>query len=365
MTFGRNRFWNKLAISEDGNLVFATETENNMLGALWKSTDGGTTFSEVTALRDVATAQTPVSTNRAPWSFPGTLTHMVSVAGSKDLRVVVAINMERMFISRDYGVTWTVAPSVIGRQGSHIYSDSFTLTHVAVSADGSVIYANTYTYNLWVSVDEGVSFTSLFLQATTHGASLVAPKGPMCTSSDGQFVALIANGNGRTDVWVSEDYGTYGSWVKRDPPETLPPQTTPQKQAIDCSADGNRLAVLGNGHLYTSMDKGVSWTDKDMASDGGNARCVKFCGSDMDNLVIGSYNDATVGLTASSNFGVDWTEIPGILKNIISDVGCSADATKMIGSVNIHYNPNPMLPGGPQPQSWPTDYQGFIFKVEY
>merc|ERR1712166_1566544 len=53
MTFGRNRFWNKLAISEDGNLVFATETENNMLGALWKSTDGGTTFSEVTALRDV------------------------------------------------------------------------------------------------------------------------------------------------------------------------------------------------------------------------------------------------------------------------------------------------------------------------
>jgi hypothetical protein len=350
---GRKRHWNGMAVSSDGNLIFATESDHGKKGGVWTSVNGGDTFSEVTALKQLADEQPKALPNHATAEYDGMSSYFRDVAGSTDLKVVVVLNHERMFISKNYGVDWSVAPSVVGRQGTHVHSGSYSLERVVVSSTGNEIYASAYQYGLWRSTDGGASFELVKEGAKADGTDFQDGWFDKVhgTSADGKVVIAIA-----ADLWISEDYGKAGTWEKRSPNvKDFVVVGNPYEYHVDAaiSADGDRIVVAGRANMvYTSKDRGHTWHGTQVDH---YANEVDFCGDNTDNLVLGSYWD--LGVATSSNFGDDWSGVPSTGQLVHSAFRCPSDASKLICAVGSKKAGNKLLTQ--------DGNSGFLYALEY
>lgn len=161
-------------------------------------------------------------------------------------KVTVADNYrERLYVSTDFGNTWV--------QAKITYA-----SHVAVSADGGTLVA-AGTSLLATSTDLGMAWVSSGL--SNFGWSAVA------ASADG--TRLVAATFGSYDQFGNNTPGTIFTSADRGVTWTLTSAPSDYWFDVASSADGTRLvaAALG-GPLYTTTNSGVTWISNNLPASG-------------------------------------------------------------------------------------------------
>jgi len=203
----------------------------------------------------------------------------IAAASSLNGSHVIAVDHSTIFLSRDYGSTWTTQ----GPKGSW--------SAVAISRDGRhLVVAGGAKGKIYVSSDSGLNWT---------------PSGPaenwvsVAASQDGKnLVAAVGSGK----IYTSSDFGS--TWVAH----------SPTRLWFSVASSGNGKFLIASIHdfspntntIYTSNDFGVTWTPQNFTLD-----CLSVTSSiDGKHLAIYSnHMDAQGGneVYASSDFGRTWT----------------------------------------------------------
>jgi hypothetical protein len=207
-----NAGFNCMCGSTDGQKLYAFGT-----GKLYKSTDGGANWSEVTV------------------SFNAT----DAACSSDGTKLVVTVRNSFVYTSTDSGANWTQ------RGTSRLWAQ------VACSDDFSQIWLGTDGAGLFRSTDEGVNITSVAGYSSSY-ANYVS------CNSDGTKI-VCANGLGASNLFTSTNTGS--SFTSR----TLGTGAG-QIVGVVWSPDATKLwAVVGstNYGLWRSTDDGANWTSID------------------------------------------------------------------------------------------------------
>ena len=268
-----NRNWHALASSADGSRLYAgSESCGNSAcslgvvdaGGIWVSTDYGTTWTEI------------ASTSGRKW---------FSMASNANGTKVAAVDRGGyIWTSVDSGSTWTARTAPGARNWDSIASSSDGDNLVAVSPDGFI----------FTSIDSGATWTNYTPSGVTGFTGV-------SSSNDGSRLAVTTWSSG---LYTSSDYGQ--TWTRRT--LTVPnPNEQTNLQMVSMSGDGRRLvtgsrATNGNGGIiFTSSDFGVTWTSSSpMGFD-----YIGFVSSGDGSRVAASiFGQAAV--STSSDYGVTW-----------------------------------------------------------
>ena len=161
--------WKSAAISSDGNYLIASEVG----GRIYRSVDGGVNWIETKPFGDIDTSAK---------------LKMNSV-GDK----IIIINLTHLFISSDYGATWT----------EKITGQSYNFTDIDIDFSGQTLIVS--GRQVWGSLDFGVSWFSINSYGSTHYKTVAV-------SGNGMYMAYN-NQNDR--LLVSSDQGN--TWTETRP----------------------------------------------------------------------------------------------------------------------------------------------------
>jgi photosystem II stability/assembly factor-like uncharacterized protein len=194
--------WTAVASSADGSKLVAVAKGR----PIYTSTDGGTSW---TAHDDMFLIR--------PW---------LSVASSADGSKLVA-GGDAIFISTDGGTNWDTCGALTCQMPSNWHA-------VALSADGSMMMAGESPGNMYISSDDGESWT----RPTTIGSG---GSWSLASSSDGRKLA-VASRLGR--FYTSGDSGAH--WTERASGQDW--------GSVASSADGSQLVTVmrSGGRIYIS-----------------------------------------------------------------------------------------------------------------
>jgi len=288
--------WNAIASSADGSTLVAAESP----GGIWVSEDSGVSWrSEKYLIRDFKSVASSADGTRLVaavlfedfggpiytyslmdddiWRCKGSINPWNSVASSADGQKLIAAASDQVYISVDFGATWTpqiengvlnwnsVASSSDGRKlvaaaydriitsvnsgGNWSLSLHQGATSVASSSDGCTLIAAS-TNSIFTSTDSGASWnqrgeTFYFDYEYINVAS---------SANGSTFVAIIFSPNRNAgEMNVSVDTGK--TWT-----ECYPTATVGFFSAVALSADGSKIALTTyGGGIYTSEDLGATW----------------------------------------------------------------------------------------------------------
>jgi len=268
----------------------------------------------------------------ANWSnvsyFNGNDIGVVCVSSTGQYMLVSAYplenNTETLYLSSDYGISWSSIASTtsgfssfdISDNGQYIvyvivngqlyisnnYGSSFSTSgspgvtnwrSVAISSNGQYITAVSFGNAIWVSSNYGASYTSKSY-SPNHWAAVVI-------SSSGQY--QVAGGD---TIYRSTNYGS--TWTNTGI------SVSNGWGALAMSADGQRLLGLSyyrNLELYKSTNAGANWsTVTTIGSSGnGNWRCVAISPDGVTQLVgangnVWPTNDIWLSTDSGANFSV-------------------------------------------------------------
>ncbi|MBI5450965.1 MAG: hypothetical protein HY940_06365 [Gammaproteobacteria bacterium] len=105
---------------------------------------------------------------------------------------------------------------------------------------------------------------------------------------------------------------------------------------IAMSSDGVKVvAAVRGGHIYTSDDSGVTWTERQPIPSGGYWTAVT---SSSDGSMLTAATNGPEGIFISSDAGATWTHILGSPSSI-GALAASADGTKLVATVGEQNNP--------------------------
>ncbi len=199
-TAAGQREWKAIACSADGTKLAAVPRS----GYIWTSADSGLTWNQT-------------NTPNADWN---------SIASSADGMKLAAVNsgIKRVYLSTDYGVTWT-------------YSSGFSDARIIkCSADGTKLFVAGARY-IYRSLDSGATWTTLVSNSSNFWDAIAS-------SSDGTKIVAYDGISGYT--YISTDSGI--TWT------TSTGFRKEYMYSIASSADGTKLIACGYlGYLYTSI----------------------------------------------------------------------------------------------------------------
>lgn len=220
------------AMSADGSKVFAVATDTfgfgsevgsfTIPGGIFMSTDYGLTWTTLAG---------EISTD---WK---------AISASADGTKLVAAEETTgyLYSSTDSGATWT----------QRIGGTPHSWESLAASADGTKVVAGGWGNYLYTSTDSGATWT----EATSTGINYW---GDVTSSADGTNLAASIGWGPPGYIYTSTDSGA--TWTE---------QTALGNQSwwsITSSADGSKLAATTggqtDGYIYTSDDFGVTWTQQ-------------------------------------------------------------------------------------------------------
>ncbi len=227
----------------------------------------------------------------ATWSVRESVRAWVAVASSADgSRLVAGVAGGQLYTSADAGGTW------IARDGARAWSA------VASSADGGRLLAAESGGTLYVSSDFGATWSP---QETARAWSAVA------SSADGTNLVAAASGD---QIFTSADGGS--TWIARE--------TARAWVSVATSSNGLSLvAAVSGGRLFTSVDAGENWTARDSDR---NWTSVSTSGSGSVQLAAVSGGQ----IYASADAGVTWVARAGARD--WRSVAMSVDGTRGIGA---------------------------------
>jgi len=264
----QERAWSDISSSFDGNNVVAVVKN----GYIYTSSDSGVNWVE----RQAAGSRT--------W---------ISVDSSSDGSIIMASSSDGVYLSNDYGSSWTKVINVSSNWRS-----------VSVSSSGDVLIA--VGGSIYISVDSGNNWSTKSLSQNNWVSS--------CMSDDGSKMAILD----QVGVFVSSDYGNNWSVAS-----SLPEDVSTLYSSIDMSSDGSYLIISGHGYdfdfgrvfrgrVYLSSDFGQSWGDisPNMIMETGWDP-VKIS-SNGDKIIILAPREGLVYF--SSDLGQNWSE-----KRIVED----------------------------------------------
>ena len=215
-----------------------------------------------------------------------------------------------IWISSDYGVTWTESASTSGRKWFSIATNSNGTKVAAVDRGGYI----------WTSVDSGSTWTARTAAGSREWDSIAS-------SSDGDNLVAVAPAG---FIFTSIDSGE--NWINKTPSGVT------GFTGVASSDDGSRLAVTTwSSGLYTSSDYGSTWTLRTLPvpnpNDQTNLQMVSMSG-DGRRLVTGSRATSGNGgiIFTSSDFGVTWTSSAPMGFDYIGFVS-SGDGSRVAASI--------------------------------
>lgn len=213
--------WSEVATSIDGKTVYAVNWW--YAGPVYKSTDGGTTWSPIEAA------------GFGYWD---------NIATSGDGQTIVLAQGYTWYtgylhISHDGGATWTTV----------LKDDYRSWTRIAVSENGQdIIATDGWGSGIYVSHDGGATWNNTSPASITDFMSVAM-------SRDGNTaVAVSSMGNGVDQVYKSNDRGD--TW------QVLVSAGVRDWQEIACSQDCSKIvATVDGGYVYVSHDGGQTWQE--------------------------------------------------------------------------------------------------------
>lgn len=157
--------WRDMAMSADGQTIYAIEYPNAGVGYIWKSTDGGQNWSPGLYARN--------------WEC---------IACSANGQIIIASDKDHRWQSQNGGANWAQTLPL-------------TASTMVLSADGQIGYAASYASGstIWKTVNGGQTWLS---RSTPNNLSIQVRS--ISCSSDGANVILSTAANG---IYRSTDYG--------------------------------------------------------------------------------------------------------------------------------------------------------------
>lgn len=215
----------------------------------------------------------------------------------------VAATLEYIHTSADFGKNWKRRDAAGKRDWGAI----------ACSADGQVVLAGSSFGYAYLSADGGVTWDELTSELGSH------PWFGSACSDDGQTLHIIAeNGAYR----VSVDGGA--TWT---PHVISGIAGVSLGRVLDCSADGEFVALATFGYIYTSDDAGATWTEQ-TASGSRDWRAIG-CSADGSIIVGVVYSG---GVYLSDDSGATWNVQAGAGTSTWTGVDVSGDGQLIIAA---------------------------------
>ncbi|MBN2394552.1 MAG: hypothetical protein JXR84_27725 [Anaerolineae bacterium] len=235
----QGRQWHSSVALPDGSIVLMggrhESIEPAILNDVWRSTDQGATWTQMTA-------------NVATWPV-GENTSVTLPDGS-----IVLINRRYVWRSTDQGATWTQMSQDAG------WTIRYGHTSVALP-DGSIVLMGgndgSYLNDVWRSTDQGATWTQMTASAEwsprrSH-ASVALPDGS---------IALMGgyDGSDWDDVWRSTDQGA--TWTQLT---TSVAWTARRSHASVVLPDDKNIVMMGGydgsqtNDVWRSNDRGTTW----------------------------------------------------------------------------------------------------------
>jgi len=249
--------WNDIAISETGQYITASGWDH-----LYVSSNYGVTFTVK--------------------SVSGNTWRGVSMSGDGQYQLAAFMGLSgKVYRSTNYGASWTVIS----------VPDKFWID-TAVSYEGQYQIAVAYHITMrpavvYISSDYGVTWTEIpALAGVTYGQAAI--------SETGQYV-VISDTSG--NINYSSDYGATWSIVFTAPAGYF--------QGLDMSKNGAYItAGIDGGSLWLSHDYGVTWVEKDY-NNRWSAVALSYSGRIQVAVSAGASRDVLF----SSDYGKTWTEV--------------------------------------------------------
>jgi photosystem II stability/assembly factor-like uncharacterized protein len=193
---------------------------------------------------------------------------VAGVATSRDGRKVYAKQRDNIWVSNDYGVSF-----------SNMYQYSYSVHCVETSADGQRALIIAFD---WVrTTDGGATWT------VKGGASVNWSPETCQLSSDGTKV-LATKVNG--DFYYSSDFG-----------DNVAPRTTGRQfRQFRASSDLSKVVAVEDGFLWSSTDTALTWTRRTTSQQ----RFIAISASATANLVV--VTTFSGFLYVSTDYGVTW-----------------------------------------------------------
>jgi hypothetical protein len=290
-------------------LAIDVNNESNILagcvsGGMWKSTDGGATWTKTTApdqLHSVSCiAQNTYPGNENIWYY-GT-GEWGSSSASVPLSAGATYRGDGIFKSTDGGTSWSLLTSTVS--GTPTVTDSFDFVWKIVTFDEDGVYAATST-GLFKSTNGGDSWQHVIDLGEDYPSTDIA-----MTSMDTCYAAVAGDG---------PDNGIYKSadgeiWENITPPDW--PDSTDRTVIAIAPSNENVIYFLTEvAYLEQELKKyevGVGWTDLsanlpfggEMMTYGGHMLILCVKPDDDNKLFLG-----TIGMYRSTNGGQSWEVI--------------------------------------------------------
>lgn len=270
---GDARAWTAIATSANGSLLAAVATND----FIYISSDNGTSWLPTAYAKN--------------WQ---------SVAVSLTGEVIAACAYtDVVYISTDRGVSWA------GRGGS--------APIVAMSGDGSIIFAAQSPGNIYVTYNYGSVWTATGAPSKQWRS--------LAVSVDGIHLAAAEAINGY--IWLSSDTGS--SWRQSAAPLAA-------WVGISCSYDGSHIAASTfNGNIHISSNFGASWTSTAPTLAWGPT-AISLCGGHVAAVVYaGSVYTSSIDSVPLTCNPYSFTSPPGPpASSLSSNLGPSFTTTDLI-----------------------------------
>jgi hypothetical protein len=221
--FGGDSTWkgNDFALSNDGSIIYATFLKGDITtGKLYKSTDSGATWSELTSAGTHAWAEVACSSNGSYVTVTayGSLAYRSSDGGSTWTQITdAATNVYGVAVSSDGSIQYISANDSVIRStnfGATWTQETGTDTpyndYIAATADGSAsLWINYDTYYLegfqqisthLVEQDDTISSTAVLINGVTANASITEANDTISSVAHNPIVGLVSNSEASDSV---------------------------------------------------------------------------------------------------------------------------------------------------------------------
>jgi hypothetical protein len=269
---GTSSEWLGVAMSSSGSVVAAVSKTIDATNGVWRSTDGGDNWSDVTP-------RAGASKIEADW-------RSVAVSSNGDVMVAGGDNMA-LYVSTNSGATWTAKTPV----------NSGAWTSIKMSGSGQVMVATLYDGDaddngVWISADSGVTWAR-----TLESEGMVASS----VSRDGSTIA-VARYRGEVlsgAIYVSRDAGA--TWEAEPAPDDA-------WTGIGLSASGERMVVaaeLGFMQVATSTTTTTTTTTVALSPETSSTTSTSTTSSSSTSTTTSSSTTTSAAPTTTSSTVVD------------------------------------------------------------
>lgn len=239
----------------------------------------------------------------------------LSADGSK---IIAARNFGHIYLSIDYGQTWTQLTAA----GAHYWATIY------ITPDGKTMYATPNDKTLYRSADGGVTWTSVNIGSTVNSYSITS-------SFDGSIVYVGSTLSEETNGYIYKSTDSGETWKQ------LTAAGQRKWTGIDTTYDGSIVYAVDHssstGGVYKSTDSGETWTNTSPIA--GIFMRIR-CSFEGDHVICG-YADKFFW---STDGGDTWNHLTGIettnwyWASVISDNGQIMAAACRGGYIYITIN---------------------------